>query len=178
MFLLNQTLDAYCVVHRPASVPGPVLPGERPVRVPGADDAFSVLNTSLSSLSSHHRCHCRNLRLDGDVGDVPHAVHGVLWDHPGHVGDLRVGVRVDSEVEAGHCVLKVGEKVLPERAHHGIPSINGLIKGGILNQHTIQNCLVEHSALVHWNWWKRMSTRYNKNFSENLKILPQWYSYN
>ena len=128
MFLLNQTLDAYCVVHRPASVPGPVLPGERPVRVPGADDAFSILNTSLSSLSSHHRCHCRHLRLDGDVGDVPHAVHGVLWDHPGHVGDLGVGVGVDSEVEAGHGVLKVGEEVLPERAHHSIASKNELIK--------------------------------------------------
>ena len=133
MFLLNQTLDAYCVVHRPASVPGPVLPGERPVRVPGADDAFSVLNTSLSSLSSHHHCHCRHLGLDGDVGDVPHAVHGVLWDHPGHVGDLGVGVGVDSEVEASQGVLKVGEKVLPERAHHSITWNENceLIKGGV-----------------------------------------------
>ena len=83
---------------------------------------------SLSSLPSHHHWH--HLGLDGDVGHVPHAVHGVLWDHPGHVVHFGVGVGVDSEVETGHSILKVGQEVLPERAHNSITSKRGLIKGG------------------------------------------------
>lgn len=81
---------------------------------------------SLSSLSSHHHCHGHHLGLDGDVGHVPHAVHGVLWDHPGHVVHLGVGVGVDSEVETGQSVLKEGEEVLPERADNSITWKKGL----------------------------------------------------
>ena len=51
-FFSRQALDAYGGVHRPAPLAGPVLPGQRPVWVPGADDALSVLHHQYD----HHAC--------------------------------------------------------------------------------------------------------------------------
>ena len=47
-------------------------------------------------------------------------VHRVLRDHPGHIGDLGVGVGVNSKVQTGHGVFKVGKEVFPERTDNCI----------------------------------------------------------
>ena len=81
------------------------------------------------------------------MGDVAHAVHRVLGDHPGNVGDLGIGVGVDSKVETGHGVFKVRKEVLPERTDNCISWNKGFIKTEDVDSTNIRSKTVWLSTL-------------------------------